>query len=163
MVKKYKVAILMGSRSDYSYLKLTENVFKEFNVEFITKVLSAHRTPKELVSFVEKARKEGIEVIIAAAGGAAHLAGVVASHTDLPVIGIPIFTKTFNGLDSLLSTLQMPAGIPVATVAVGDGGCKNAALFAIRILALSDSNLKDKLKTYTKKMASQVLHSKLES
>ena len=135
------VAILMGSDSDAEQLKPCGEVLKEFGVSFVARVLSAHRTPKETVQFTESAKKEGVRVLICAAGGAAHLAGVVAAHTELPVIGIPIETSALKGMDSLLSTIQMPAGTPVATVAIGSGGVRNAAFLAIRILALQDAKL----------------------
>ena len=138
---KPTVAILMGSDSDLSVLKPCGEVLKEFGIPYIAKVLSAHRTPDETVEFVKSAKKNGIKVIIAAAGGAAHLAGVAAANTSLPVIGIPVETSSFKGMDSLLSTVQMPAGTPVATVAVGSGGVKNAAFLAARILALQDAKL----------------------
>ncbi len=135
------VAILMGSDSDAPMLKPCGDVLREFGIAFEAKVLSAHRTPDEAVAYVKAAKKNGIQVIIAAAGGAAHLAGVAAANTSLPVIGIPVETPAFKGMDSLLSTVQMPAGTPVATVAVGPGGVKNAAFLAARILALRDARL----------------------
>src|SRR3989338_2437853 len=134
------VAILMGSDSDAESLKPCGEILKEFGIPFEAKVLSAHRTPKETTAFVEAAKENGIKVIIAAAGGAAHLAGVAAAHTTLPVIGIPIETSSFKGMDSLLSTVQMPAGVPVAAVAVGSGGVGNPAFLGIRILALEQES-----------------------
>lgn len=142
------VAILMGSDSDAPVLKPCGDVLRELRIPFIAKVLSAHRTPDEAVQFVKSAKKNGIRVIIAAAGGAAHLAGVTAANTMLPVIGIPVETSSFKGLDSLLSTVQMPSGTPVATVAVGSGGVRNAAFLAARILALSDAKLEKILEKY---------------
>ena len=135
------VAILMGSDSDAESLKPCGEVLRQLNIPFTAKVLSAHRTPDETVEFVKAAKKNGYRVIIAAAGGAAHLAGVAAANTMLPVIGIPIETSSLKGMDSLLSTVQMPAGTPVATVAVGPGGVRNAAFLAARILALGDDAL----------------------
>ena len=123
------VAILMGSDSDAEMLKPCGEVLREFGVPFVARVLSAHRTPHQTVQFAESAGKQGIEIFICAAGGAAHLAGVVAAHTMLPVIGIPVETPSFKGMDSLLSTVQMPAGTPVATVGVGSGGVRNAAFW----------------------------------
>jgi 5-(carboxyamino)imidazole ribonucleotide mutase len=123
----------------------------------VARVLSAHRTPDETVEFVKNAKKEGIRVIIAAAGGAAHLAGVAAANTSLPVIGIPVETSSLKGMDSLLSTVQMPAGTPVATVAVGSGGVKNAAFLAVRILALGDAKLEKALEKYKDENRKKIL------
>ena len=155
------IAILMGSDSDAEQLKPCGEVLREFGVSFEAKVLSAHRTPKETVAYVEAAKKNGILVIIAAAGGAAHLAGVTAAYTELPVIGIPVETPALKGIDSLLSTVQMPAGTPVATVAIGPGGVRNAAFLALRILALSDEKLSKALAEYKKKTAEKVLSKKV--
>lgn len=135
------VAILMGSDSDAPLLKPCGDVLRELGIPFTAKVLSAHRTPKEASAFADAAKSEGYRVIIAAAGGAAHLAGVVAAYTTLPVIGIPVESSSLKGIDSLLSTVQMPAGTPVATVAVGAGGVRNAAFLAARILGLSDEKI----------------------
>lgn len=154
---KPKVAILMGSDSDAEFLKPCGEVLREFGVPFTARVLSAHRTPNETVEFTQAAKKEGIEVMICAAGGAAHLAGVVAAHTELPVIGIPVVTDFMGGLDSLLSTVQMPAGTPVATVGAHSGGVRNAAFLAIRILALKDSGLEKALVEYKKKNIEKIL------
>ena len=151
------VAILMGSDSDAESLKPCGEILKEFGIPFEAKVLSAHRTPKETTAFVESARENGIKVIIAAAGGAAHLAGVTAAHTTLPVIGIPIETSSFKGMDSLLSTVQMPAGVPVAAVAVGSGGVKNAAFLALRILALEDKKLAKAIEAYQQSNRDKIL------
>jgi phosphoribosylaminoimidazole carboxylase PurE protein len=142
----------MGSQSDLEIIKEAINLLKEFKVGFEIKVLSAHRTPKELAGYVESAPKRGIKVFIAAAGGAAALAGVVAAHTTLPVIGIPIETKSLKGLDSLLSTVQMPGGVPVACMAIGKQGAKNAALFALEILGINDRKIQSRLIAYKKKM-----------
>ena len=159
---KPTVAILMGSDSDASALKPCGEILKALGIPFVAKVLSAHRTPDEAVAFVKAAKKNGFKVIIAAAGGAAHLAGVAAANTLLPVIGIPIETSSFKGVDSLLSTIQMPAGTPVATVAVGSGGVKNAAFLAARILALQDAKIEKALAGYKddnrKKILGKTVH-----
>jgi phosphoribosylaminoimidazole carboxylase PurE protein len=151
------VAILMGSDSDAESLKPCGEVLRQFNIPFIAKVLSAHRTPDETVNFTKAAKKEGFKVIIAAAGGAAHLAGVVAANTSLPVIGIPVETSSLKGMDSLLSTVQMPAGTPVATVAIGAGGVRNAAFLAARILALADPKLEEALEIYKNQNKEKIL------
>ena len=155
------VAILMGSDSDAEQLKSCGEVLREFKIPFVAKVLSAHRTPKETTVFTESAKEEGIRVFICAAGGAAHLAGVVAAHTDLPVIGVPIETFSLKGIDSLLSTVQMPAGIPVATMAIGSGGSKNAAFLAVRILALGDPKLEKALAHYKDQNRKKILGKKV--
>ena len=144
------VSVIMGSQSDLEIVKETLDVLGDFKIAFEAKVLSAHRTPRELASYVESCPKKGIKVFIAAAGGAAALAGVVAAHSILPVIGIPIETKSFKGLDSLLSTVQMPAGIPVAAMAIGKPGAKNAALLAAEIIATNDKRIAAKLAAYRK-------------
>lgn len=158
---KPMIAILMGSDSDAENLKPCGEILREFGIPYVVKVLSAHRTPKETVAFAEQAKKEGIKVLIAAAGGAAHLAGVVAAHTDLPVIGIPIETSSLRGIDSLLSTVQMPAGVPVATVAVGSGGVKNAAFLALRILGLENSKIEKALQAYKNANRRKILKKKV--
>lgn len=158
---KPTVAIMMGSDSDAEKLKPCGEILREFGVPFEARVLSAHRTPRETVAYVEAAKSAGIRVIIAAAGSAAHLAGVVAAHTDLPVIGIPVDAPPLGGLDALLATVQMPAGTPVATVAVGAGGVKNAAFLAVRILALQDVRLAQALADNQKKTAEKVLSKKV--
>ncbi len=142
------VAILMGSKSDLPVLKGTFKILDDFGVGYTARVLSAHRTPHAAAEFAENAEAEGYKVIICAAGMAAHLGGVVAAHTTLPVIGLPIACEPFNGFDALLAMVQMPPGIPVATVTVGKAGGKNAGLFAISILALGDSDLAAKLKEF---------------
>ena len=157
-----KISIIMGSSSDMEILKEAINLLKEFKVGFEVKVLSAHRTPKELEAYVESAGKKGTKVFIAAAGGAAALAGVIASHTTLPVIGIPIETKSLKGLDSLLSTVQMPAGIPVASMAIGKAGSKNAAIFALEILGVSDKAISQKLAKYKKCMRAKIVKTKIK-
>ena len=154
---KPRVAILMGSDSDAEILKPCGEVLREFGVPFTARVLSAHRTPRQTIQFAEAAKDEGIEILICAAGGAAHLAGVVAAHTQLPVIGIPVETSSLKGMDSLFSTVQMPAGTPVATVGVGPGGVRNAAFLAVRILAMHDSVLEKALKDYQNKNMEKIL------
>ena len=151
------VSILMGSRSD---LPTMENCFaqlKEFGIPFEAHALSAHRTPNEVIALAEGAKDRGIKVIIAAAGGAAHLGGVIASSTTLPVIGVPIQTSALGGMDSLLSTVQMPGGIPVATVAIGKAGAKNAAILAAQMIALNDEEMAKKLDAFKKAMADKVV------
>ncbi|MFC1754188.1 5-(carboxyamino)imidazole ribonucleotide mutase [Thermoproteota archaeon] len=156
-----KVAIVMGSKSDLDTVKLTAEILKNFGVKYEVKVLSAHRTPKELEKYVHAAERKGVKVIIAAAGGSAALAGVIASHTTLPIIGIPIETKSLKGLDSLLSTVQMPPGIPVACMSIGSWGAKNAALFALQILSLQDKKAKAKMSKYRRQMAQKVKNTKV--
>jgi len=151
-----KVALLMGSDSDLPRLEPCLAALRQLEIPFEARVLSAHRTPAQLVEYVGAAEKSEIGVFLCAAGGAAHLAGVVAAHTDLPVIGIPMDNPPFGGLDALLATVQMPAGIPVATVAVGGGGPANAALFAARILALSDPELGHRYEAYREAQAKKV-------
>lgn len=151
-----KVAIIMGSDSDLDVMKEGAEVLKEFGISHEMQVLSAHRSPDLVTKFASKARDNGLCVIIAGAGGAAHLAGVVAAHTTLPVIGVPINSTPLNGLDSLLATVQMPAGIPVATVAVGKAGARNAAILAVQMLALSDPDLAKKLSEFKKRLSDGV-------
>jgi len=154
--KKPTVAIVMGSKSDWPILEYTVNTLKEFGVESTVKIMSAHRTPHDAADFADNAAKNGYKVVIGAAGGAAHLAGVLAGHTILPVIGIPVKGWALDGMDSLLSTVQMPKGVPVATVAIGKAGAINAAVLAVQIMALSDASLKRKLTAYKKSMAAEV-------
>jgi len=154
------VGILMGSDSDLPVMKKAADVFKEFNVPYEIKVLSAHRTPDETIKYTEEAKDRGIEILIAGAGGAAHLPGVIAAKTTLPVIGIPMPSKFMDGLDSLLSIVQMPKGIPVATVGVGIA--ENAALLAIRILALKYEEYHRKLEDFIEKQRQKVLNIKIE-
>jgi 5-(carboxyamino)imidazole ribonucleotide mutase len=142
------VAILMGSDSDFPTVRETCTVLSNFGVPFEVRVLSAHRSPEDLVAYVKQAEQKGVQVFAAAAGGAAHLAGVVAAHTIRPVVGIPIQTSALNGLDSLLATVQMPGGVPVATMAIGAAGARNAGLFAVQVLALADQSLAEKLKLH---------------
>ncbi|MCH8928245.1 MAG: 5-(carboxyamino)imidazole ribonucleotide mutase [Candidatus Marinimicrobia bacterium] len=151
--KLHLVAILSGSVSDAENVKATEEYLDYFGVSYESKVLSAHRNPTDVAEYVSKARSKGFKCIIAQAGMAAHLAGVVAAHTTLPVIGVPLSSSHLNGIDALYSTVQMPAGIPVATMAIGKAGAKNAAIFAVEILAVDDENLQDKLKEFRAKGA----------
>jgi 5-(carboxyamino)imidazole ribonucleotide mutase len=140
-VAKPVVGIIMGSRSDWPTLKAAADVLDSLKVPYETKVVSAHRTPKRLYSYATSARERGLKVIIAGAGGAAHLPGMTASMTELPVLGVPIESKALKGLDSLLSIAQMPAGVPVGTLAIGESGATNAGILAAQILALEDSRL----------------------
>jgi 5-(carboxyamino)imidazole ribonucleotide mutase len=150
------VGIVMGSDSDWPKIKAAAEALDEFGVSYEVHVMSAHRTPEIVRQFATMAAARGLKVLIAAAGGAAHLAGVVASHTTLPVIGIPVPTDLSGGLDSLLSTVQMPSDVPVATVAVGGGGPRNAGLLAMQILALSDVDLQEKLATFKHTLAEKI-------
>jgi len=154
---KAKVLILMGSDSDLPVMESTAKVLKEFNIPYKMTVASAHRTPDRTLKLIKSSEKEGVQIMIAGAGAAAHLAGVVASHTTLPVIGVPIDSSPLKGIDSLYSTVQMPPGIPVATMAVGKGGAKNAGIFAAQILALKDTGIAKALVDYRKKMAAEVV------
>lgn len=150
------VGIIMGSSSDWPTMKLAAEMLDEFGIEYEAKVVSAHRTPKDMMDYAENAQENGIEVIIAGAGGAAHLPGMVASMTNLPVIGVPIESKTLKGMDSLLSIVQMPGGIPVATVSIGDAGAKNAGILAAKMLAISNEDVNLKLTEYTKSLEDKV-------
>jgi len=152
--KQPKAAVIMGSDSDFPVVESCIRLLKEFGVEVEVKVCSAHRTPEMAAEFAKNAEENGFDVIIAAAGKAAHLPGVLASFTPLPVIGIPIKSSTMDGLDSLLSMVQMPAGVPVATVAIN--GSENAALLAVQIMSLANGQLREKMKAYKKKMAEDV-------
>ena len=146
----------MGSQSDFKTMKLCQKVFKILKVKFETKIISAHRTPERMYQYAKKAEKNNISVIIAGAGGSAHLPGMIASLTTIPVIGVPIESKKLKGLDSLLSIAQMPKGIPVGTVAIGDDGAINAALLATSIIALNDKKIKINLKNWRVKQSSSV-------
>ena len=152
----------MGSKSDWATMKAAADMLDEFGVPHETKVVSAHRTPDLLFEFAKSAESRGIEVIIAGAGGAAHLPGMCASQTVLPVLGVPIESKALKGLDSLLSIAQMPAGVPVGTLAIGEAGAKNGALLAISILSNSRPELRNKLKKFRKKQTDSVLKSRLD-
>jgi 5-(carboxyamino)imidazole ribonucleotide mutase len=155
------VAIIMGSKSDWETMSHCVKTLDQLGVPNEAHVLSAHRTPDATTDFARKAANRGIRVIIAAAGGAAHLAGVVAAHTWLPVLGVPMQSKALNGLDSLLSTAQMPGGIPVGTLAIGEAGAKNAALLAIAILATTDEKIRKKLEAFRKQQTESVLAARL--
>ena len=152
-----QVALLMGSDSDYPRLEACVGKLKELEIPFTARVMSAHRTPDVVVDFVSSAKQNGVKVILCAAGGAAHLAGVVAAHTNLPVVGIPMDNPPLGGLDALLATVQMPGGIPVATVGAGGGGPVNAAILAARIIALSDTALNARLEAMVHSMAAKVI------
>ncbi|MDD3168385.1 MAG: 5-(carboxyamino)imidazole ribonucleotide mutase [Eubacteriales bacterium] len=149
-----KVAIVMGSKSDYPVVERAESILREFGVDYETRIISAHRTPRIAEDFASKAEGIGIEVIIAAAGKAAHLGGVLAAYTAMPIIGLPIKSSTLDGLDSLLSMVQMPKGVPVATVAID--GAENAALLAVQILSVKYPELREKMKGYKMKMEEDI-------
>ncbi len=157
-----RVGVVMGSASDWDTMRNCTAMLEEFGVGYEAKVLSAHRTPKEAAGWAAGASDRGIKVIIAAAGGAAHLAGAMAAQTVLPVLGVPMKGWALDGLDSLLSTVQMPRGIPVATLAIGKAGAVNAALLAIEILALSDERLSERLREYRRKQAESILETELD-
>ncbi len=146
--KNLKVAIVMGSQSDYKTMKLTEKVLKKLGIKFETKIISAHRTPKRMYEFAENASKNNIGVVIAGAGGSAHLPGMISAITSIPVLGVPIESKKLKGLDSLLSIAQMPKGIPVGTLAIGDDGAINAALLATAIISNNNPTVKKKLNNW---------------
>jgi 5-(carboxyamino)imidazole ribonucleotide mutase len=159
--KKPLVAVIMGSKSDWDTMQQASKVLTDFGISHDCQVMSAHRTPEFAKSYIESAHSRGIEVIIAGAGGAAHLAGVAASHTVIPVLGVPMESSALNGLDSLLSTVQMPGGIPVGTLAIGKAGAKNAGLLAVAILALSRPELHKKLVEFRKAQTEAILKDKL--
>ncbi len=154
--RKYKVSIVMGSQSDYKTMKLSVKMLNSLKILHEVKIVSAHRTPKRLYEYSKNAEKNNISVIIAGAGGSAHLPGMIASLTPLPVIGVPIESKKLKGLDSLLSIAQMPRGIPVATVAIGEDGATNAALMAASIIAITDKKVKNKLNSIRAKQTRSV-------
>jgi 5-(carboxyamino)imidazole ribonucleotide mutase len=156
------VAVMMGSKSDWETMRQSAEVLKQFEIPHECRVMSAHRTPRLVSEYVSQAETRGTEVLIAAAGGAAHLAGVVAAHTVLPVLGVPIESQSLRGLDSLLSTVQMPGGIPVGTLAIGKPGATNAALLAIAILATSRPELREKLRRYRAEQAAKIEATTLE-
>lgn len=162
MEKNPLVALLMGSKSDLPKLQGCIDTLKKLDIPCEVRIMSAHRTPEIVADFTEKAAGRGLKVIIAAAGGAAHLAGAVAAHTMLPVIGIPVEGGALNGLDALLSTVQMPGGIPVATVGIGSGGATNAALLAAQIIAVSDADVRDRLVADRKARMAKVLDADAE-
>jgi phosphoribosylaminoimidazole carboxylase PurE protein len=155
-LNKPLVGIVMGSDSDFSIMEGASKVLEEFNITHEVLVTSAHRTPERTRKYVQGAKRKGIQIFIAGAGGAAHLAGVIAAESTLPVIGVPINSTPLNGLDSLLSTAQMPGGIPVATVSIGKWGAKNAGLLAVQILALSNDKIASQLVKYRKQQAKAV-------
>src|ERR1041384_8238581 len=161
MPRQMLVAILMGSKSDWEVMRQADETLTKFDVAHECRVLSAHRTPLETAEYVSQAEGRGVEVIIAAAGGAAHLAGVCAAHTVLPVLGVPMESASLKGLDSLLSTVQMPAGIPVGTLAIGPAGARNAALLAIAILANSRPELREKVRKFRADQRQKVLRETL--
>ena len=154
--KNHIVAIVMGSQSDYSTMKYTVNVLKILKIKYVTKIVSAHRTPNRMFEFAKKAEKNNISVIIAGAGGSAHLPGMIAALTRIPVIGVPIESKKLKGLDSLLSIVQMPKGIPVGTVAIGMDGAINAALLSASILSVSDLSIRKSLENWRNKQTRSV-------
>jgi 5-(carboxyamino)imidazole ribonucleotide mutase len=156
MAVQPQVGIVMGSDSDWPRIRGVAAALEEFGVAYEAHVMSAHRTPEIVAQFASSAAGRGLKVIVAAAGGAAHLAGVVASHTTLPVIGIPVPTEMMGGLDSLLATIQMPGDVPVAAVGTGSGGPRNAGLLAVEILALADPTLAEKLTLFKKKLAEKM-------
>jgi 5-(carboxyamino)imidazole ribonucleotide mutase len=156
MKNKNQISVIMGSKSDFATMQFTCNILDEFQIGYETKIVSAHRTPKRLYDFAQNAKKNGIRVIIAGAGGAAHLPGMVAAISEVPVLGVPVESKALKGLDSLLSIAQMPYGIPVGTLAIGEAGAKNSALLAIAILALNDEKLAKKLIEFRKKQTASV-------
>ncbi len=156
------VGVIMGSKSDWDTMRHTSETLSRFGVPHESRVASAHRTPGLVREYTEAAEGRGIQVIIAGAGGAAHLAGVIAAHTILPILGVPIESQALKGMDSLLSTVQMPGGIPVGTLAIGKAGAINAALLAVAILGVSRPELRDKLRAFRAEQASKILVEKLE-
>jgi len=155
--KEILVGIIMGSHSDWPTMEFAARALEEFGIAYEAEVVSAHRTPDKMIAYAETARTRGLSLIIAGAGGAAHLPGMVASKTTLPVLGVPVKSKALDGLDSLLSIAQMPAGIPVATFAIGEAGARNAGLFAVAILALNDKSLANKLEKFRATQTKSVL------
>ncbi|MDZ4782387.1 MAG: 5-(carboxyamino)imidazole ribonucleotide mutase [Planctomycetia bacterium] len=151
------VGVIMGSKSDWDTMRQAAEMLRQFGVAHESQIVSAHRTPERMHDYAKQAAGRGIEVIIAGAGGAAHLPGMVAAQTLLPVLGVPVQSKALSGLDSLLSIVQMPAGVPVGTLAIGESGAKNAALLAIRILAVNRPDLRAKLETYRAEQAAQAI------
>ena len=156
MSSRPTVSIVMGSQSDWKTMKSTSKVLKSLKVLHEIKIVSAHRTPKRMFDFAENAERRGIKIIIAGAGGAAHLPGMISSISNLPVLGVPIESKKLKGLDSLLSIVQMPAGIPVGSLAVGEAGAKNAALLAVSILSIEDTTLQKRYKSWRRKQTTSV-------
>ena len=154
--KSYKVSIVMGSQSDYKTMQLAETTLKKIGIPFETKIISAHRTPKRMYQYALSAEKSNIGVIIAGAGGSAHLPGMISALTYLPVLGVPIESKKLKGLDSLLSIVQMPKGVPVGTLAIGEDGAINAALLAVSIISISDARIRKNLNKWRVKQTSSV-------
>ena len=150
------VALIMGSQSDWETMKFSEQTLNKLKIPFIVKIISAHRTPDRMYDFAKQAENTSIQVIIAGAGGAAHLPGMIASHSNLPVIGVPIQSSALNGMDSLLSIVQMPAGVPVATMSIGKAGAINAAIYAAKILSLSNDNIGIMLKKWLSNQTNKV-------
>lgn len=155
-MNKPKIAVVLGSDSDLPTMEEGLKVFRDFRMPYELKILSAHRSPGLVHAFAKSVEKGGIKVIIAGAGGAAHLAGVIASLTRLPVIGVPMETQSLKGIDSLFSTVQMPSGVPVASMAIGKAGAKNAAIFALQILGITDSKVAKKLVAFKRRLAAQI-------
>ena len=156
------IAVVMGSQSDWETMQHAALILQEFDISFEASVLSAHRMPDQMFSFAEQAKSRGYKAIIAGAGGAAHLPGMLAAKTTLPVLGVPVASKHLNGIDSLHSIVQMPKGIPVATFAIGIAGAANAALFAVSLLAITDKTLEEKLMLYRQQQTAAAQNSKLE-
>ena len=154
--QKNLVSVIMGSKSDWATMQDTCNILDELKIPYETKIVSAHRTPNRLFNFAKKAKSNGINVIIAGAGGAAHLPGMIASLTTLPVLGVPIESKSLKGIDSLLSILQMPSGVPVGTLAIGDPGAKNSAILALSIISVSNKSYLNKLEKWKKNLTDNV-------
>lgn len=155
------VGVIMGSKSDWPTMRHATEILEQFSVPCEYRVVSAHRTPEWMCEYARTAEKRGIQIIIAGAGGAAHLPGMVASQTILPVLGVPMKSSALSGLDSLLSIVQMPTGVPVGTLAIGDSGAKNAALLAIRILAITNTDLREKLQAFVQQQQAQVMQDEL--
>ena len=155
--KSAKIGVIMGSQSDWSTMKNTVDVIDSFNIPYELNIVSAHRTPNRLYEYAKQAEAKGIKVIIAGAGGAAHLPGMIASLTTLPVLGVPILSESMKGMDSLLSIVQMPSGVPVGTLAIGKSGATNAGLLSLQILAINDQVLAKKIKNYRAKQTDSVL------
>lgn len=157
------VGLIMGSQSDWSTMKEAASILEELHISYEAKIVSAHRTPDLMNEYAKSAKSRGIQVIIAGAGGAAHLPGMTASQTVLPVIGVPVQSKALQGLDSLLSIVQMPGGVPVATMAIGSAGAKNAALLAARILSLQSKEISERLEKYSNQQTNSVISSPLDT
>ena len=156
------IGIVMGSDSDWPIMRLAAEILDQFNIAYESKIVSAHRTPDDMYVYAENAKERGVKCIIAGAGGAAHLPGMLASKTELPILGVPIPTKHLDGNDSLLSIVQMPKGVPVATFAIGEAGASNSALFAISMLSIEDKDLEIKLLEFRKSQTNAVLEKKLK-